>query len=119
MQIYRHRVTGRMEDRENKRKGTANGAEMEKEMLATERRGGEQLDGGREREKGRKKKIAMSRRSEGQGKDRRKDRATERQTERYCETESNRDQDTGIDSKRATERMVDPGTRTLTRELLA
>ena len=44
-----------MEDRENKRKGTASEAEMEKEMLVTERRGGEQLDRGREREKGRKK----------------------------------------------------------------
>jgi len=67
MEIYRPRVTGRMEDRENKRKGTVSEAEMEKEMLATEKREGEQLDGHRERGK-RKKKIAMSRRSEGQEK---------------------------------------------------
>jgi len=55
MEIYRQKVTGRMEDRENKRKGTASGAEKEKEMLATERQEGEQWDRGREREKGRKK----------------------------------------------------------------
>jgi len=46
----------------------------------------------------------MSRRSEGQGKDRRKDRATESQTERYCEIESNREQDAGIDSKQEQQR---------------
>jgi len=46
----------------------------------------------------------MSRRSEGQGKDRRKDRATESQTERYCEIESNREQDAGIDRKQEQQR---------------
>ena len=39
MEIYRQEVRGRMEDRENKRKETGSGAEMEKETLETERRG--------------------------------------------------------------------------------
>ena len=57
-----------------------------------------------QREGERKEKIAMSKRAEGQGKDKRKDRATERQTERYCEIESNREQDAGIDRKQEQQR---------------
>jgi len=98
----RQRVTGRTEDRENKRKGTASGTEIEKEMLATEMR--RRATGWRQREGERKEKIEMSNRAEGQGKDKRKDRATESQTERYCEIESNREQDAGIDSKQEQQR---------------
>jgi len=54
MEIHRQRVTGRMEDRENKRKGTGRGAQMEKETLQRER-GRKRQGRGREVEKGRKK----------------------------------------------------------------
>ena len=66
MEIYSQEVRGRKEDRENKRKWTGSGAEMEKETLETER-GGECRDRGREREQG-EEKILMGSRPEGQGK---------------------------------------------------
>jgi len=54
MEIHRQRVRGRMEDREDERKGTGRGAQMEKETLQRER-GRKRQDRGREVEKGRKK----------------------------------------------------------------
>ena len=71
METHRQRVTGRMEDRENKRKGTGRGAQMEKETL-------QRATGQRQRGRERKKKVATSKRPEGQGKARRKDRVREK-----------------------------------------
>ena len=50
MELYRQNVWERMEDREKKRKGTGSEAVMEKETIATERRG-EGQERGREVEK--------------------------------------------------------------------
>jgi len=72
MEIHRQRVTGRMEDRE---KGQGGGHRWRKKYCGEARKKATgQRQGGRER----KNKVAMSRRPEGQGKDRRKDRVTEK-----------------------------------------
>jgi len=65
MEIYRQKVRGRVEDRENKRKVTGRGAEVEKETLETERR---RVTGQKQRDRERKKKSVMGSKPEGPGK---------------------------------------------------